>query len=174
MLVNFNAMNHSTNLKTTSFSGARENIEQALLELTELDNNDQLDLSTKNERKICILNGVAVPLKTQQGKIQGLDLLVLEAAQHTPIEDKRHSAARYGAEIYRLANYGGGCKKETMKNVDRILASKQTNPKFAQTKKGFETSSTNVCGVPVSMDEALGVGRKRGYIRTNGKKELYK
>ena len=174
MLVNFNALNHSPNAKITNFKGAREDIEQALSRLAELDNNDQLDLSKRNEEKINILNGIAVPLKRQSGRIKGLDILVLEAAKHTPEEDSRHSAARYGAEVYRLANYGGGCSKKTMDNVDSILASRKTNSQFEKTRKGFQTSSTNVCGVPVSMDEALGIGRKKSYIRTNGNKELDK
>ena len=174
MLVNFNALNHSPNAKMATFKGATEDIEQALLQLAELDNNDQLDLSSKNENKITILNGVAVPLKRYDGKIKGLDALVLQAAQHTPLEDKRHSAARYGAEVYRLANYGGGCSRKTMSAVDRILAERKTNSQFEKTRKGFQTSSTNVCGVPVTMDEALGIGRKKSYIRTNGNKELDK
>lgn len=117
--------------------------------------------------RVAFLNKVAV-LADRNPDIIDESIIDVAIAFIPKKEDEAHNQFNYITELYRLAKYSH-MGKDVISKINGAVIVVKPERALDSIKKGFSTTSRNVCGVCVDMNEALGYvsGPKKinNYIR---------
>ena len=153
MIVNFTPQNYfqksSVMTQKTSFKGNERNFPTTEELLAEINSLADVEPTRRADR----LNNIAIGVFNNPSVAD--PRLVKAAIIFIPAEDEKFSASKYATELLRLTKYA--CAgKELQEEVREAIRSAKTSRTLEQAAKGFQKTHRNICGMAISMDEALG------------------
>lgn len=153
MQVSFNPSNYyqrsNLSAKKMSFSGNDENSPKNVLK-------EKFALLDKMSlpKRVAFLNRVAI-LADRNPSLIDESIIDVAIAFIPKQEDEKHNQFNYITELYRLARYAR-MDKEIVAKIDGAVVLANPQRALDSIKKGFSTTSRNVYGVTVDINEALG------------------